>query len=848
MSIDPNKIMPKSSFLRITFGFILIILSIAPRTTAATIIFSDLLITSRYAPAIHYLAEAGIIQGYPDGTFRPDLNVNRAEFLKLVLESSEIQTDITTPTKFTDIDETAWYAKYVRKAAHQGWIKGYPDGTFRPAQNINKVEAIKIIGEVQKWDLPKDLSEQPFIDTKITDWFTPYIAYAKSKNLLEETTKTYIPETILSRARISEMMFRSFITAKSGVEIYSTSLITKYPASLYSREITPDTTTIVNYNTDFQPVTQKSYDPDFFDNITLDSNIPNTFYKNEIFLISGEINNGTYSQVFIFITPQSESIPQTNINFVAPVIDGKFSIPAYFENSGNFQFGIIPGDSGESKIMPISVLPTLPSLGTANPPSTPTTPVITYKNNQTTLGWQPGTNELKRISFIQESKTLTFYNRQNISSVPVDYPYFEPLIEGHTTMTVEKAKMGLEQPLQITSKWSNPAQKNFTAVTHQYAEVDDNAITHGTLPDTLTTGNEIIISGTAKVNLESKAAIITPDGLVEDININSSKPLISSFGQDIITANSTYTFKYTPSKSGTYIIEINNANGSAVINIPVYVSTGIPLLPDFFDLNKYESPVPTFNLSSFRTQLLAMINETRTEFGLPKVTIDSSLNQLAQLHSEDMRDRDFFGHINPDGKTPEDRRIAQGIPVTVGENLAIAPTIEYTHNGLMRSAVHRSNIIDPTWTKVGIGISQKEDGSLIVTEEFSLETYNEIFLNNAETDIINAINLERGNRGLSNLTPEYSIQHIANEWSSKMVEQNFFDFESPNGDSLSQMVADEIPTKNVQALILETVTVTNIQNELLRSEEALSSKWSKIGIGISSTTEGKLKTTALFSN
>lgn len=834
--------MLKSPFTR-NISIIFLILTFLPNISfAQTSNFSDILDNNRYATAINYLAEAGIIQGYSDGTFKPYQNVNRAEFLKLVLEGSDISSDITTTSNFSDIDESAWYSKYVRKAKKEGWIEGYPDGTFRPSQNINKVEALKIIGEVQNWNVTNSVTEKPFIDTELTDWFTPYVAHAKSKNLLEETSQAYIPSTILSRARISEMMFRSFITIKSGENIYSTSLLKKYPASLYSK------TPAEEPEPEFTSVNFTTYSKDFFNNIVLETETPNIFYKNEIYQFSGTINSGTYDQIFIFLTPEDVDSSQTEINFVAQVNNGKFKIPVYFTAAGNFQLGLIPGNSGESKIMDISVLSSLPTAENATPPSKPETPTISYQHDQTSFSWDSGTNELKRISFEQGSKNLTFYNRQNINSLIVEYPYFEYLSTGSTYLKIEKAKLAGLTPLTISSGWSTAAQSSFNAVTHEYGEVDDEGITYNSLPDTTTTNTTIKFSGTAKKDIESDASIITPDGNVTDVPLTTSTPLENYYGQTIIPQNAAYSFSYTPTTSGTYILELNGYDGSAVINIPVYVSTGIPIVPDFFDLNKYASPPDSLNLFSSRNELLSLINQTRNQYGLSTLKIDSDLNQLAQLHSEDMNDRDFFGHINPDGKTPEMRRTDMGITTTVGENLAIAPTIAYTHNGLMRSAIHRKNILDPDWTKIGIGIVQNNDGSLIVTEEFSLEEYTEVYLNSSEDEIKNAINDFRTSTGLSELTTQFSLQTIADEWSQQMVEQNFFDFTSPNGSSLSDLVAADVPTLNVQALILETTTVSNIVEELLQSNEVNSSSWKRFGIGLKTTTDGRLKVTVLFSN
>ena len=78
---------------------------------------------------IIYLLEKGAIKGYPDGSFRPDETITRAEFLTIVnsifgyMEESDIF--------FTDVKESSWFYKDVKRAVKAGYIKGYEDGTIR---------------------------------------------------------------------------------------------------------------------------------------------------------------------------------------------------------------------------------------------------------------------------------------------------------------------------------------------------------------------------------------------------------------------------------------------------------------------------------------------------------------------------------------------------------------------------------------------------------------------------------------------------------------------------------------------------------------------------------------------
>lgn len=88
----------------------------------------------------------GLISGYPDGSFKPDNYITRAEFITLVNRAFNFN-DESNP-KFSDINSRNWYAGEVAKSVAAGYISGYQDGTFRPNKEINRLEASSIIARV----------------------------------------------------------------------------------------------------------------------------------------------------------------------------------------------------------------------------------------------------------------------------------------------------------------------------------------------------------------------------------------------------------------------------------------------------------------------------------------------------------------------------------------------------------------------------------------------------------------------------------------------------------------------------------------------------------------------------
>lgn len=98
-----------------------------------------------YNAAVATMAKLKIITGYPDGTFRPDAPVTRAEFAAIAARFDE--KSARTTASFRDI-YGHWAERYISRSAELGWIRGYTDNTFRPDQNITRAEAMALINRV----------------------------------------------------------------------------------------------------------------------------------------------------------------------------------------------------------------------------------------------------------------------------------------------------------------------------------------------------------------------------------------------------------------------------------------------------------------------------------------------------------------------------------------------------------------------------------------------------------------------------------------------------------------------------------------------------------------------------
>ena len=150
--------------------------------TNLSLLYTDAPFTPAESAGISLLTSIGAVQGNPDGTFRPNRTVNRAEFLKIVLASyPHVRVSASDAEDcFPDVSKDDWFAPYVCLAKKRGMVKGYDDGQFKPNRNVNYVEALKILGE---------LYEYVAYSADDEEWYAGYVRAA-------EYNRTALPSSI----------------------------------------------------------------------------------------------------------------------------------------------------------------------------------------------------------------------------------------------------------------------------------------------------------------------------------------------------------------------------------------------------------------------------------------------------------------------------------------------------------------------------------------------------------------------------------------------------------------------------------------------------------------------------
>ncbi|HEY3375711.1 MAG TPA: S-layer homology domain-containing protein [Candidatus Aquicultor sp.] len=156
--------------------------------------------------AISFLELRGVINGYPDGRFRPQNNVTRAEFAKMAVITRGITLVPAGAASFGDVPANYWAARYIATARAAGLIKGYPDGRFRPNNNITRAEIAAII--VRASGVATNTNGTTFSDVPSSFWAFNEIMTARNDGFLSGyTDNTFRPNNLATRAEAAQFNF-----------------------------------------------------------------------------------------------------------------------------------------------------------------------------------------------------------------------------------------------------------------------------------------------------------------------------------------------------------------------------------------------------------------------------------------------------------------------------------------------------------------------------------------------------------------------------------------------------------------------------------------------------------------
>lgn len=219
-------------------------------------VFSDISIGNRNYVAIKYLKQQNIIEGYEDGSFKPLNEINRAEALKILYEtfdinlSEESEQQKTSQSKneqpetsqskneqqktfqskndqqatyqqkeifFADVPENAWFYNYISDASKRKIVEGYPDGLFHPENTINRAETLKIALLLEGEFIPENITEKPYTDVPTDIWFAKYAYISNERSLISKSRAdgSLLPSQNMNRGDFADLVYR-IIKSKEG--------------------------------------------------------------------------------------------------------------------------------------------------------------------------------------------------------------------------------------------------------------------------------------------------------------------------------------------------------------------------------------------------------------------------------------------------------------------------------------------------------------------------------------------------------------------------------------------------------------------------------------------------------
>ena len=156
--------------------------------------------------AIIYLAHEGIVKGDPESTFRPNDNISRAEFTAMINRAMELSEKETLT--FTDVANDSWYYDEIAKAVEDGYANGYPDNLFKPGNNISRQEASVMIGRALYLEELDRVTNKFKDDRAIASWARGYVNVVKEAKYIEGADNIFRPIDRITRAEAATILYR----------------------------------------------------------------------------------------------------------------------------------------------------------------------------------------------------------------------------------------------------------------------------------------------------------------------------------------------------------------------------------------------------------------------------------------------------------------------------------------------------------------------------------------------------------------------------------------------------------------------------------------------------------------
>ena len=822
-----------------------------------------------YAPYVVKSKNLGIVKGNPDGSFSPTRSVNLAEILKILLVANSVSVSSSVKdSPYADVHSSEWFAPYFEYAKEKQLLDQSSTESVVPGHAMTRAEIAEIMYRL------RNVLEEEARDVEFASYYSDALhgnatasgeLYDKNKftaahKTLEFGTRVEVTNTLNNESVIVKINDRGPFVEGRVIDL---SRVAFEAISPLSKGVIPVTLRVIEETSeDFQAAILgveencswgsegQEIPEDFFVNakenidIQLYAPMRSSYVEGEVVDVSGRVSDENIEEVTAFIKDEEGG----EVVFVTEVKNGDFLVQLDLGEAGAKQISFIPGRSGSNYVAALDVKSVdcekadlESSVLTA-----PQQPQFFVENNTTILRWDIGESKLSRVLIKQGNEEEVRYFSGGKKGWKVYLPAFEFFSHGEFVVRVDTAQSESGSLFDRTTLWTEGKTRTFRAVEHHFSVQDTSAIETDEISDTFGLGGEISFSGRTKTKIRPELAVITPNGTVETLGfITDAEIGQDANGVEVIGANKRFDVIYQPEEKGTYILEVNQASGVAAINVPVYEAGTVPIIPDFMDMKSVEKREPLTEVSTgaFAVEMLNLVNQERKAAFEERLELDESLSLLAQERANDMAVNNYLSHWNLDGKTANDLRLPFGINTSIGENIARDLNVQLSHLGLMRSALHRKNILDDHWERVGFGFAQGEDGGLVVVQLFSSNPIVNDDLPTLREEVLELINARRE----MFLVPSATLTAIGQSWSDKMANEDFFDFEDLQGVTLSEEVRKSGILQTVGTFILGNTSWIDLRDMILEHDELFNDRWEKLGVGISQDRDGIIKVTLLYS-
>jgi parallel beta-helix repeat protein len=171
---------------------------------------------------VEALVSKGLISGFPDGTFKPDAPMTRAQYAAVIAKTFQLSE--ANNRNFTDVKSDFWAAPAIKRAATAGFISGFPDGSFRPAQNLTKIQAIvSIVNGLKLTDANPNVLSIYTDRAQIPSFATDAVAVATQKLLVLNYPQVEQLEPLrdITRAEVATLLYQALVNSGKEKAIVS---------------------------------------------------------------------------------------------------------------------------------------------------------------------------------------------------------------------------------------------------------------------------------------------------------------------------------------------------------------------------------------------------------------------------------------------------------------------------------------------------------------------------------------------------------------------------------------------------------------------------------------------------